>query len=284
MPPEVVQGLESQSSSSAGSVPSLRDEAPSGASSTPAASGDPGAGAAAAPAAPGSQPDAGTPVPTVADAAATKPTRPDYLPEAYWDAEKGEAKAGALTEALKKLGELEAAQAERAKLVPEKAEGYEPALPEGFKLPDGIEIQLDTNDPVYAAARAFAKERGFTQAEFSSLLELNAQRVVAEHRTLSAAVAAERTKLGENRIARLDAVDSFLKGRLPEAQASALSNMLVTAAQVEAFETLMSSLSGDGVGGFSQKGQGAKATVSEEDWNRMSLEDRINYRRTATGR
>lgn len=278
MLPEVVQGQESQSSSSVGSVPSLRDEAPNVASPPTPAIGDPGTGAAADPAASGSQPE--TPV---AEAAA-KPAKPDYLPDAFWDAEKGEPKAGALSEALTKLGELEAAQAERAKQVPEKAEGYEPALPEGFKMPDGIEIQLDTNDPVYAAAREFAKERGLTQAEFSNMLALEAQRVATEHQKLSAAVAAERTKLGENRIARLDAVDSFLKGRLPEAQASALSNMLVTAAQVEAFETLMSSLTGDGVGGFSQQGQGAKSSVSEDDWNRMSLEDRINYRRTATGR
>jgi hypothetical protein len=253
----------------------LRDAAPPVASP----SATPAAGDTSPPApAPGGEKGA-PPVAAVApDPASSAAARPDYIPEKYWDAEKGEPKNGELSELWKKLEEREAAEAERAKGIPEKPEDYKVALPEGFKIPDGIDLKLDVNDPAFKRAQAFAKERGLTQSDFSNLLAIEAERKAVEHQALLKAVEAEKAKLGENRIARLDAVETKLAAKLPAPQAKALASLMVTADAVEAIETLITMT---GLAGFdgSRDGSG-RAPVDEDEYSRMSGPRRIALARS----
>jgi hypothetical protein len=263
MPPE----LDATSTSSA--APdlglSLRDGAPPAASPDPQSTPAPAAGAEGA-------------APSTDALPVTQAARPDFIPEKFWDAEKGAPKVN-----WQALEAREAAEAERAALIPETPDGYQPVLPEGFALPDGVELMIDVNDPAFKAAQAFAKERGLTQPEFSTLLTLEAQRVTAEKARLGSAIEAEKAKLGEQRGARIKAVDDFLLGRLPEKQAKALQNLMVTAEAVEAFETLMGAVKSDGVGGFGGGRDGGKDRISDEEWNRLPLHERINMGRRLAG-
>jgi hypothetical protein len=216
--------------------------------------------------------------PAGADPAAARPARPDYIPEQFWDAEKGEAKAGDLSAWIKRVSELEAREAERAKGVPEKPEGYAPTLPETFKAPEGVEVRIDPNDPLFVEARQFAKEQGLTQAEFSKMLAIEAKRVANEATKLAEARKAQKEALGENGQARIDALDTKLKARLTHDEVGALWAGIATAAQVAAFEKLVGAATSDGVGGFQQGGSKAPAgQLSEEDYQKLSLEERINY-------
>lgn len=139
-----------------------------------------GAGAVADPAVtnPGSQ-------------SADPPQRPDFLPESYWDAEKGSAK-------LEDLGKLAADHAARqAELIddPEKFDWSNVKV----AGPDGVDITIDPENPLVKAFTSMGKDRGWTKSDVSAAAELilNAEKSAAEAR------AKEYEALGPKRAERL---------------------------------------------------------------------------------
>lgn len=92
-----------------------------------------------------------------------KPTasaRPEHIPEKFWNAEKGEPRVDDLAKAY---GTLEAAhQRMKQEKGPAGEVGDAPKdyLPEGIKLPDGVELdrvgEIPTNDPALEVFRAVA--------------------------------------------------------------------------------------------------------------------------------
>lgn len=194
-------------------------------------------------------------------------TRPDHVPEKFWDAEGKGLKADAL---LKSYTELEGtigkrADAYRAEMlkeiragVPEKPEDY-PADLSGL-LPEGFEAKLNQDDPLLAEARQIAHETGMKPEAWTKLLGAFVKWQAAGLPNVSA----ETEKLGEGGAARVAAVDMWLAKALPEGQYKALENFVTSAGAVEALESLMSMARGNGqVSGVSQPGGGGAPSAEE---------------------
>lgn len=175
-----------------------------------------------------------------------KAERPDYVPEAHWDTEKGTAK-DTFGQFVKDHVAFKAAEDSRRLTLPQKPEDYKLALPKDFKPPEGIEFKLDEADPLYAQARTWAKENGLSQDAFEKGIGMIAASKVADAQTIKNARDAEIGKLGANGSARVTAITQWMdaKGYAP------LKNMLVTAEMVETFEKLMRDTQGGAA--FSQQ-------------------------------
>lgn len=210
--------------------------------------------------------------------------RPDWLDEGYWG-ESG-VKLDALKPVLDEHKALTAAQAERAKAIPEKPDGYKLELPQGA-VPEGATFEFDEQSPLLQNARKVAHEMGLPQAEFSRLLGLYAQDKIAEETALAKAIEAQKGKLGANANARIDAVHTFLDTLGPE-KAGALKSMMFTALQIEALEDLMRKASGQGAAGMPGGGRdvpGKAAEPSDEEYAAMSTTQKMDYaRRAAAGK
>lgn len=210
----------------------------------------------------------------------SKLERPDYIPENFWDAEKG-----FKSDDLNALVAFKAEHDANLAQVPESADKYEVKLPKDFKLPDGFKLPegqetiIDANDPRVEAARAYAHANQFSQSQFEGLIALGAQADIAEMTKLSTAVEEQRTQLGSKSQERINAVTSWLSAKLGGELANALAPMMFTAKSVEAFEAIMRLNRGD-VPGTPGAGRDAGRTeVSDEEYAKMSPVEKINYAR-----
>ncbi|MEQ8667020.1 MAG: hypothetical protein RIC16_14970 [Rhodospirillales bacterium] len=93
------------------------------------------------------------------------PSRPDGVPDKFWDADSGTIRTEAL---MKSYGELERRLGVPTAAVPETAEDYEISPPEGFE-------ELLASDP---DINARLHEAGFSQAQAALVYELAAERLV----------------------------------------------------------------------------------------------------------
>ena len=106
--------------------------------------------------------------------------RPDWLPEKFYDAQR---KAARLSDFGKAFGEVERKQFTRSddlrrqverefeesrmKARPEKPEGYQAKLPEGYSK-DQVELNLDEANPMMKWWRSTAHELGLNQNQFEA--------------------------------------------------------------------------------------------------------------------
>lgn len=211
--------------------------------------------------------------------------RPSWVPEAYWDAQAKSVKAEDFGKHLESLTALQTAAEARKALVPESPDKYELGLPEGFDIPEGLE--LDMNDPRLPALREYAHKAGWTPDEFKQVVALDVQRALAERQAVENAKAAEVNLLGENATARLDAVAKFIdaNAKSPE-QAKAVGQMLMSASAVEFFESLVSKVSSQGVDPMRNGGNERANGFSEEAWMAMTPSQRLaaTWKPAAAGR
>ena len=186
----------------------------------------------------GSAPEPEGAEPTVAEEAAA----PDYswMPEDYrkdgtpdFDSFKGH------------YQELLAEQARRAEesTVPES---YDFALPEGFdlgvELPEGVDIALDTENPLFGEFGTFLKERGISQEVATGLTGMLARYQAQQDAQQHAAATREYETLGATeaaRSARVGSVQRALETKLPKDQAEALMGAVTSAAGVKALEAIL---------------------------------------------
>jgi len=164
--------------------------------------------------------------------------RPDGLADEFWDETSGVK----MTELLTKMGELDAFKAEAdvaATGVPEAAEGYELVVPEDLDVPEGMEVKINDDDPLFNTAKTWAHENKISQEVFNGLTSVYMKAKAAEATLLRTKVKDEMGKLGENGRARVDAVMTALNGRIGGDQAKHLAPMMFSAAQVMAFEALV---------------------------------------------
>lgn len=205
--------------------------------------------------------------------------RPDYLPEELWD-EKAGFKADAYNDlvAFKANRDAELAQ------VPESPDKYEARLPATFKLPEGIEIPegelvLDTNDQRIQFLREVAHQQNWSQAQFEDVLAMGVNMDIGENKKMQEAAAAEREKLGSRGAERVNAVTTFLDAKIGKDHAGALRGMMFTAKQVEAFEALQRLVRGDVRGNPNGGRDATPAELSDEEYQKLSPTERINYAR-----
>ena len=207
-----------------------------------------------------------------------KPVRPDYIPESFWDEEKG-----FKADDLNALVALKAEQDSRSASVPATKEEYKVALPAEFKI-EGLDIKegespIDENDPRVGFARDFAHSQGFTQPQFEGLIALGVQMDMAEQTSLNEALNAQVEALGGKAKERVKAVTDWIGAKLGGEAAASLAPMLMTAKQVQAFERIMQ-LNRGAVPGSPGAGRDVgKPEISDEEYDKMSPAEKINYAR-----
>jgi hypothetical protein len=194
--------------------------------------------------------------------------RPDFVPEKYWDAAKGQPNVEALgkgySELASKLGQTrdqwqKEYDGERLKARPAKPDDYalkppakdwpahlvllDKAPEDVSKLEAGKTYFIpDAKDPLLGFWRQVAHKAGFSNDEFMQGIALFAEREGAKVPTEEERVAANKaiySKLGENGAARADHVWRGLVAKLGENDAKALEAYATNPATVVALESLL---------------------------------------------
>lgn len=200
-----------------------------------------------------------TPAPSGAAPAApapapAAPTRPEWLPEAHWDAKDGiKPEFGTHYSELATFHKTQTEQ--QATLKARKPEDIkiEVKLPDGVKMPDGVQLKIDEKDPRVPVIRDMALKHGWTQEQVNDLVTFDAMQQIAAHTTEQARLGEEKKKLGTNADDRIKAAAAWVKA-LPGITADETSEIQIltaTAAGVSLLEKLMAKASGSvpGAGG-----------------------------------
>lgn len=248
--------------------------------SSPLSSPAPAASASPAPSAtPAADGSTNTPA---SPATTPQTTRPDGIPDDYWDATANALKVDpvALAKDLKERDELKtfkAAEDVRKGSLPAKADDYKLDLPADFKPPAGVEFKLDAANPALGALRNVAHKYGLPQDAVTEIIGLYAGNEVGTQAAIATAKAAEIAKLGPSAPARVDGVINWLTGMdasTDKGDAKALAGMLVTARHVEAFERIINRLTTQGGASFSQQHRVPADDKTIAGYEGMSFEQR----------
>ncbi len=196
-----------------------------------------------------------------ADAGNTPPTRPDGVPEKFWDAEKGvvntDAAIKSYTELEKEIGKLKTAPKEYTINVP-------------TELKDQVNIAED--DPMLTEYKAFAKENGFTQDKFDANLKFWLQYNL---KNMAVNRDAEVEKLGgmDKAVARVQAVRTWGKAALSEDSYNFMSEMATSAEAINFFDEVrkMSSVQENPP---NADGSGDSGDLTKEKLNAMMQDER----------
>lgn len=233
---------------------------------------DGGAAPAAPPAAPpaaASPGGSGAPSPAASSAATTE-TRPDYVPEQFWNAETKGIRIKELAQSYAELrskfdGKIEPLKAEwqkefeatvlenkkgeweqewRSKLDaerlskrPAKPEAYEIAM-DKLELPEGVQVKFDDKAPLMQFWRGFCFENGYDGETFNA----GVKQFLAHELGKLPDREAETAKLGEKGPQRVERVNLWAKANLSEKAYKAMDRFVNNADGVEALEEVMAKL------------------------------------------
>jgi len=209
-----------------------------------------------------------------------KAARPEYIPENFWDTDKG-----FKSEDFNALIARDAERAAELAQVPDSKDKYEVKLPKDFKLPDGFKLPegqesiIDASDPRVEAARDYALANRFNQSQFEGLIAFGAQMDIAEQTRLNTALDEQRQQLGSKGQDRINAVTAWLGAKIGGDLANALAPMMFTAKSIQAFEAVMRLNRGDVPGNPGGGRDAGKTEISDEEYNKMSPVEKINYAR-----
>jgi len=192
------------------------------------------------------------------------------VPANFWDETSGQVRAKEFTAFLG----LAEAQAARIAARPEKPDGYALEFPKEFK-PE-IPLTFDDKDPRLAELRNFAHEQGWDQGTFSKVLQIEAARHIAEHKAMTAAIAARDKALGPNAAARITAAQTWLESVLGKDRGAAVIDRMVLHTDVEALEDLQKAFTTQGAASFNNNGRDRQVPQTEEipGYDNMSFEQR----------
>lgn len=166
--------------------------------------------------------------------------RPEGIPDAFWDDATG-LKVGDLAAAYR---DLTAKEAERTADVPAETEAYNLALPEGFEKPEGYDVEIKADDPLWAGFQAIGKKHGIPRAAFTDFVGEFAKYQIQNAQADVDAYVAAKTALGANADVRIKAAESWLGANLPKAEAQALGGALISTEGIKAVERLIALKSG----------------------------------------
>lgn len=178
-------------------------------------------------------------------------TRPEFLPEDLWDAEKNAPKHEEIIKGYGELSKFKADADAKAASVPEKADDYK--MPESLVddevakiIPAGHEITVDEKSPLLVGFREFAHKQKLSQEQFAEGVQLYLKQQVLEEKAFADAREAELKKLGGTGKQRQDAVATFLKSIVGDADAQVLLSGVFSAKQFEAWERVQARFSNNG--------------------------------------
>ncbi len=195
------------------------------------------------------QPDPATsPVPdpaasTDAGAAPGGPSRPEGLPDSFWDATVG-VRTDALIQSYNELAGEQARLAEAFKDFPEDVakagEFYklpEQMLPEGMKLPEGV--TFTPNMELLELALPVLHQHRIDPAAFQDLARAFSGYELQRYQTAVKEFAEDGKKLGGNAAARRKAVADGLAGMVGPELAGFVDTKAITSGAVEFFEAIL---------------------------------------------
>jgi hypothetical protein len=215
--------------------------------------------------------------------AATQAARPEYVPESFWDAKTNKiTDEKQLAAHYNEIIARDAAERIRKNALPASADAYKIELPKDFTPPQGVKYEFKADDPLLAQARTVAHELGIGQDGFSKLLGLYAGSQVASQQQIVNARNAEIAKLGTAGPARVDALTTFYKAHLGEAEGSQIMARVLTASDVALHEKLIAKFQGQGGANFSVRGREAplpEGRLSDEQHAKLSPAEKLDYAR-----
>ena len=212
----------------------------------------------------------------------TAPSRPDWLPEKFFDKTAGP-KWDDFGKYFNEVSTRDAANEVRRLSLPAKPEEYKLELPKDFKLPQGVEFKLDTAKPEFSKMQQVAHKHGLSPDAVSDMLGVYAETLVGSQASIQQAHQAEIAKLGANGPARVTALNQFFTGLVGTDGAKAIHAMMVTAGIVQALESVAAKFSTQGAASFHQGGRepppDSAGRVSSEQYAKMSAAERLDYAR-----
>jgi hypothetical protein len=180
------------------------------------------------------------------------------------------------------LAAFKAADSVRRSTLPPSPNDYKAELPADFKVPDGVTFQFNAADPLLAQAQAVAHQAGLSQEQFSQLLGIYAGGQVSSQQQIQTARNAEIAKLGAAGPARVDALTTFFRAYLGEADGNAVIARAFTAADVARLEKLVSKITTQGGAPFRGNGREppqGDGRLSREQIERLTPAQRLDYSR-----
>ena len=192
-------------------------------------------------------------------------SRPEYVPEKYWNAERGETDIEKLSKGYneiasafgKKNEDLEAEiskklQTDMRKDVPETAADYI-FEPNPELVPEGAKFEMDKENPQLKEFGELAHEIGLSPEQYNKVVSL----YVANEMAMMPDKKAETAKLGENAQARIERVDMWSKANLSDNAYAAVVGQATSGEFIMAMEELIDKTSGATLDGGDEKKQGA---------------------------
>jgi hypothetical protein len=180
------------------------------------------------------------------------------------------------------LAAFKASQDVRRSTLPPSPNDYKAELPADFKIPDGIKYEFNGSDPLLAQAQAVAHEAGLSQEQFSKLLALYAGGQVSSQQQIQTARNAEIQKLGATGPSRIDALTTFFRAYLGEADGNAVMARAFTAADVQRLEKLVGKITSQGGAPFRGNGReppSESGRLSAEQIAKLTPAQRLDYSR-----
>lgn len=208
------------------------------------------------------------------------PSRPDYLPESFWDKDKGQVKPEFKAH-LDSLEKLNTENTARLAVVPQTPDLYKAVLPPEVKLPENVTI--DEKDPRLAELRKVAHEEKWTQAQFTRVFALEANRVIQQDTLLKQAIAERDKQMGENGAARVVALSKWIDSVFSDPrEAAQVKQTLWTPVICRFYEQVQKMATGQGVQSFSGLGREANPRTDglPSNWDKMSAVDKRTYNLT----
>jgi hypothetical protein len=158
--------------------------------------------------------------------------RPEYIPEKFWDGEKGEAR---LEDAFKSYTALEQKMAGKK----QAPEAYELAFDDSIEKEFVEDITAD--DDLVKGLMDIAKESDMSQEGFGKLMSLIVGSEVAQLKEMEEARKNELAALGEHGSKRIKEMNAWIDSNLDKDLADALKASMTSAKAVEAMEKIKES-------------------------------------------
>lgn len=182
-------------------------------------------------------------------------SRPEGLPEQFWDDATKTIKFDALGKSFNELSAFQAEQQSRTASVPETPDGYELKFPANFKPPEGTEFVLDDNDPMFAFAKQLFHQNGLSQAAFENAIGEYANMQIAEMQVLENCKSENMKALGPKAEQRVSSIKNWISSINGNDAVQSFEFALMTKTGIETFEKMMHRMSGGSSSPYSYSGK-----------------------------
>jgi hypothetical protein len=179
-----------------------------------------------------------------------------------------------------------AARELRATQVPADPSGYEPKLPEGLQLPEGIDFRPDLSDPSFKDFQALSKKLGLTQSDFEQLYGIWVNKTVQSEVAFRNSMKTELDALGAHATMRVTALETWLRGTVGDELAKHMRAGMFSAKIVQGLETIQKKMVSQGAASFRQDGReppgnakGPLSSLSEAEYGALSAAERFRLSR-----